>query len=537
MRSLPLRIALLALVPALIGPGSAAALTLQPLGSFAQPTYVASDPGDADVLFVAERQGAIQRVDHGVVGELVDLSSKIGCSATCSGERGLLSIALAPDFDQSGRLFVDYANNGDGKIHVDELVATGPAHDKAALSSLNPLLTVDHADAANHNGGQLQIGPDGFLYVSTGDGGGGNDEFHHAQDPASPLGKILRLDPAAPGPPVVWSLGLRNAYRFSFDSLAGDMTIADVGQGAREEIDFAPSPLPGVVGGQNANYGWNCREGLIAGPGTDAPCASAPADAFAEPAFDYAHDPDPDLGGASRCSIIGGYVVRDPALGDLYGHYLYADYCGGGLRALLLPANAGGPATGDCSLGLAADNPVSFGEDAAHRIYVVEQGGQVARLAGLPPSTCPAPATGPPEGEGPPQGENPQTPGGNPGAGGDGSSGSDGAAANGGGGSGRQAEIPTHIDIEAERNPVERGKRALLTISVSPCKGRRPGTPIGLLRDGRPNGSHLLDRNCVTHSKPLIDAPASFAAIVHAGRGFLPGRSRSLRIRLAPARK
>jgi hypothetical protein len=503
MRSRPLRIALLTLTMGLLGTSGAAALTLEPIGKFAQPTYVTSDPGNPDRLFVVERLGTIQLIEGGTVSQFTDLSSKVGCTTSCTGERGLLSIALSPDFDQSGRLFVDYVNNSDGKIHIDELVATGPGHESADLASLSPLLTIEHRDAANHNGGQLQIGPDGDLYVSTGDGGGSDDQFHHAQDPASLLGKILRLDPDSFGPPAIWSLGLRNPYRFSFDSLTGDLTIADVGQGAREEIDFAPSPLPGLVGGQGANYGWNCREGLTAGLGTDPECATAAPGAFTDPVFEYAHTAIG--GGVTPCAIIGGYVARDSSLGDLYGRYVYGDLCVGELCSIDLAD----PFASDRSEGLLAPGLNSFGEDSCGRLYVVEGGGDVFRLAGTTAADCSAALTPPPPPAPPPaNGTSSQAP----------------------------ALKSSFLAIKAAQRRVEHGKRALLTVRASPCEGR-PGTPVGLLRDGRPNGSHLLDRDCVTHFKPLIREAAGFAAIVHKARGYLPAKSRTLRIRLAPSRK
>ena len=307
-----------------------------------------------------------------------------------------MSIALSPDFATDGKVFVQYTNDEDGTIHVDRLTATGPRHETAAIGSLEPLLEIDHSEEANHNGGQLQFGPDGFLYASTGDGGGSNDQHHHSQDLGSPLGKILRVDPDATGPvtPSIWSYGLRNPFRFSFDALSGDMVIGDVGQGAREEIDFAPAPFPGVTGGEGVNYGWNCREGFIAGPADDLPpgqCAAGfAAGSFVEPVFDYGHNADPDLGG-SRCSITGGYVVRDPALGALLGSYVYSDYCSGAIRTLHLPVSPGADASGDCSLGLKVSKPVSFGEDAGLRLYVVEQGGQIYRFSGQPAASCRCP--------------------------------------------------------------------------------------------------------------------------------------------------
>ncbi len=361
--------ALLWLLAALVaGAGTASALTLQPVGAFDQPVYVTSDPGNANRLLVAERGGAIRLIESGGPPSLfADLSGEVECGSVCQSttERGLMSIALSPTFDEDGRVFAFYANGTDGTLHVVELVSEDPGHDEAAIGTLEPVLELAHAQAANHNGGQLQFGPEGELFVSTGDGGGANGQFQHAQALSDPLGKILRIDPDdPPNAYEVWSLGLRNPFRFSFDRVTGDMAIGDVGQGAREEIDFAPSPLGGLLaGGEGFNYGWNCREGLLPGPATEPACAILPRAAFVDPVFDYPQSPDPDLGG-ERCAVVGGYVVRDPGLGALYGSYVYTDLCSGAIRTLRLPAQAGQPATGDCSLGLRADSPVSFGEDA-----------------------------------------------------------------------------------------------------------------------------------------------------------------------------
>ena len=508
--------ALLLLLP-LLGAGGARALTLEPVGpGFDQPTYVSSDPGDPGRLFVVEREGTIELLEGGVVSQFADLGSEVQCGGGCGGERGLMSIALDPDFDANGRLYADYANDLDGKIHVAELTASGPSHTTATLT--RQLLEIDHSDAANHNGGQLQFGPDGALYMSTGDGGGGNDEFHHSQDPASRLGKLLRLDPEATAPltPEVWSLGLRNPYRFSFDAATGDLAIGDVGQGAREEVDLAPSPFPGVVGGQGANYGWNCREGLIAGPADDLPpgecAADYAADAFVDPVFDYGHSLDPDLGAPNRCSITGGYVVRDPALGDLDGTYVYSDYCSGVIRSLRLPAGAGEAARGDCSLGLRVDHPVSFGEDAANRLYVVEQSGAVFRFAGAPPAGCPVKIPVPPSPPRPPAGG--------------------GQAAGGGTEPAPGATTPTFVGIKAERRRVERGSYAVLTAFVSPCDGRR-GQTIELQRNGSANGSRFLSRACTARFVRRVRGDTAFVATIREGGAYLPGRSRQLTIRLA----
>jgi hypothetical protein len=486
---------------ALLGAGSAQALTLEPVATgFDEPTYVSSDPADPNRLFVVERKGTIQLLENGVVTEFADLSAEVGCGADCEGERGLMSIALSPDFVADGRLFVYYGDDGDGKIRIEELTAF-PDRQSADPTTLKPLLEIDHPDATNHYGGQLQFGPDGALYIATGDGSVQNDEEHNAQNPNSQLGKILRLDLNAPAPAAtIWSSGLRNPFRFSFDRLSGDMVIGDVGQKLHEEVDFAPSPLPGIAGGEGLNYGWNCREGFLLGPTTDPRCATPPVGGFTDPVFDYPHTPDPDLGGSGRCSIIGGYVARDPGLGALYGRYLYADLCSGAIRALQLPAAAGGRAREDCSLGLELNSPVSFGEDAARRLYVVEQGGRVYRLAGLPPATCPPPLPPPPpSGETRPQGK------------------------------------PSIVGIKAQRRRVERGKVALLTVFVSPCDGRR-GQSVELLRNGRLNGSRYLSRACTARFLPRVRRGVTFTAAIREGRGYLPARSRQLTIRLAHPR-
>ncbi len=187
-------VGILAAALTLLGAGSAGAATLQPIGEFDEPVYVTSDPGDASRLFVVERKGRIQLVEDGVQMPFANLEAAVGCGGGCVGERGLLSIALSPDFPQTGRLYVDYANDVSGTIHVEEMLAAGPDHDTADPATLEPLLEIPHGKT-NHNGGQLQFGPEGNLFVSTGDGGGPDDELRNAQDLDSLLGKILRIDP------------------------------------------------------------------------------------------------------------------------------------------------------------------------------------------------------------------------------------------------------------------------------------------------------------------------------------------------------
>jgi hypothetical protein len=227
------------------------------------------------------------------------------------------------------------------------------------------LLSVRHDQAGNHNGGQLQFGPDGKLWLATGDAASGAN----AQDASSLLGKLIRLDPAAPAPEIV-ARGLRNPWRFSFDRATGQLVLADVGDGAFEEINA----------GVAANYGWPCFEGTTrrtSNPGCDSGTAM--------PVLTKNHTSD------GFCSITGGYIVRDPGLPTLLGRYLYSDYCVGELRTVDLGAPAG-----DAATGLRAADVSSFGEDACGRLFVVSLNGPVYRLVDGTPSACTPAPTAPP---------------------------------------------------------------------------------------------------------------------------------------------
>ena len=310
-----------------------------------------------------------------MTSQFADLSS-VGC---CLGERGLLSVAVAPDFDTTGRLYVDYTDEAPGRSTSTKSAQTDAT--APSLETLRSLLTIPHPDETNHNGGQLQFGPDGDLYISTGDGGGGNDEFHNAQNLNSLLGKILRIRPdpggALPytvpaGNPfpgatapydTIWSYGLRNPYRFSFDSLNGNMVIGDVGQDEREEVDFAPATFRRGRRGRR-----QLRLELPRGLHRRArhrPAVRHAAGRAASPnRSSTTRTPRIPTRRRQRCAIIGGYVVRDPSLGALYGRYLYADLCAGDLRSLQLPAEPHRPAQRPTARWASqVDNPVSFGED------------------------------------------------------------------------------------------------------------------------------------------------------------------------------
>jgi hypothetical protein len=233
------------------------------------------------------------------------------------------------------------------------------------------LLRIPHDQQPNHNGGQLQIGRDGFLYAGTGDGGSSGDPSGNAQNttPGPPtvvggvnhdyrLGKLLRIDRAT-GAFSIFAYGLRNPWRFSFDRTTGDLVIGDVGQDRYEEVDFARAP--GI--GAGANYGWNRYEGVHTYPG-NAPAGGAPGTVL--PVIEYPHGP--------ACSITGGYVVRDPALPELAGTYVYGDYCTGRLFGAVLP---GAPQ----ALGLDVPSLSGFGEDGCGRVYAASLAGPVYRLS------------------------------------------------------------------------------------------------------------------------------------------------------------
>jgi hypothetical protein len=460
---------------------TAHALGVQQIGNFDEPIYLSSDPGNAERLFVVERGGTILEIANGQLRPFADVSSKVSC---CEGERGLLSMAPAPDFDASGRFYLYYTGTEEpGEIHLAEMVAGSGG---AALSTLHDVIPpIPHSARANHDGGQVQFGPEGNLFIATGDGGGEKDELHNAQDPASLLGKLLRVTPV-PGvtvAPTVWSLGLRNPFRFSFDRSSGDLWIGDVGQGAREEVDFAAAP--GL--GKGANYGWNCMEGGLPGPATDPQCA-ANAGKFVPPVFEYPHSV-PANGGAHGCAIIGGYVARGPNMGDLFGRYLYGDLCEGDIRSFSPPA----PALTDRSEGLHIGNLNSFGQDSCGRLYAISGSGPVYRLVG-------------PEGNG---SCNPAAPIYQP------------------------AASPSYIAIRTVSRKVKRHRRGLITTWVTPCPGRR-GDPVTLWRGRRRLGTRYLDRACSAHFRPRIDRRSSFRATVKGDSTYLPAISR--RLTLKPVR-
>ncbi len=375
-----MRIALIAgcLIAALATAARADAIALQPVGSFNEPVFVTAPPGDQR-LFVVERPGYIQVIHNGITSQFLDIHDLVDTT----GERGLLSMAFDPSYASNGLFYVFFNDNGTagaalGDIHIDEF-HVGSDPNVANRATRRPVMTISHSSASYHNGGQLQFGKDGLLYISVGEAGDGAN----AQTLANPLGKILRIDPhgGAPGvheippsnpfvgspTPEIWSLGLRNPFRFSFDHLTGDMIIGDVGAGAREEVDFAPSSA-GL--GEGANYGWPDCEGF-----------SGSCGGFTAPVFDYPHN-------APCNAIIGGYVYRGTQIPELAGRYLYTDLCHPELRSMQLGLPL---ASGDRSEGISGpDSPNSFGEDAACNLYVMGSGEVDRIVSSNPPAVAPA---------------------------------------------------------------------------------------------------------------------------------------------------
>jgi glucose/arabinose dehydrogenase len=346
---------------------------LTKLGDFDHPLYVTQAPGDRRDLFVVEETGRARVLTPQGTSStpFLDLHDEV----SCCGEQGLLSIAFAPDYGRSGLVYADYTNRaGDTRVveyhrSSDDPLTVDPSSRRVVLRVVQPF--------PNHNGGLLMFGPDGLLYIGLGDGGSEGDPDRNGQSLATLLGKILRIDPRAHGGrpysvpasnpftnragarPEIYSYGLRNPWRFSFDRLTGDLSIGDVGQDRFEEVD-----LVGRGQGRGANFGWSAFEGFARfNQDQSAPNAVPPV-------LVYSHD--------NGCSVTGGYVVRDASLKSLYGRYLYGDYCAGQLRSF--PAIPGKRATDDRPLGLEVPSLSSFGEDDAGHIYATSLDGPVYRL-------------------------------------------------------------------------------------------------------------------------------------------------------------
>jgi glucose/arabinose dehydrogenase len=342
------------------------------------PLYLTAPPGDLTRLFIVEKTGAIRIIKNGAL--LQEPFLNISGQVTGGMEQGLLGLAFPPDYAASGRFVVHYTDTaGDTKLSVFHVSTNGDLADPA---SEQVLLTVDQP-FPNHNGGQIVFGPDGYLYLGLGDGGGAGDPEGRGQDLSELLGSILRLDvqsgtaytvppdnpfvgqqPAIR--PEIWSYGLRNPWRFSFDPGTGDLYIADVGQDKIEEIDVATSESGA---GRGVNYGWSIMEGSQCLGGGE--CDQA---GLTLPTFEYGRN--------QGCSIIGGYVYRGSELPALQGLYFYGDFCQQWVHSFRF--NTAATEETDWPALRATSPLTSFGVDAAGELYILESSGKVSKIVAAP---------------------------------------------------------------------------------------------------------------------------------------------------------
>ena len=379
--------------------GLAQEITLVPVATGLDSLTEVTNAGDgSNRLFLVEREGVIRILDGDTVlgTPFLDIETRV----RCCGERGLLGLTFHPDYQSNGFFYVNYTNNA-GDTVVSRFSVSG--NPNVANGNSEEILLTVLQDSSNHNGGQIKFGPDGYLYIGMGDGGGSGDPLNRAQNINSMLGKMLRIDvdggfpyaipPDNPyvgiaGLDEIWATGLRNPWRFSFDRASGNMYIADVGQFDIEEINFEPFESPGCV-----NYGWRLMEGSECfNPSSgcqDEPVQGAcnPEDHLELPVLEYVHS-------SGNCSVTGGYVYRGSNVPDLVGRYLYADYCSGRIWAgwgreyrRMGPEAQGGPPLPDplrvwnsTELLNTPYSISSFGEDEDGEVYVVDLGGAVYRI-------------------------------------------------------------------------------------------------------------------------------------------------------------
>ena len=347
-------------------------VALEPVVSgLASPVHLTTPPGDAR-LFVAERPGRVRVVKGGelLATPFIDLGTRV----STGGERGLLSFAFDPGFASNGHVFVHFTDAA-GAIVVERWTAASGA-DVASASTAVPVIAIPHPRYDNHNGGLVMFGPDGMLWLSTGDGGGRGDPDGNAQDLNSLLGKMLRLDvrtlpytipagnPFRGGTsprPELWAWGLRNPWRFDFgdatDSTPALLYVADVGQNAWEEIDVVRADSAGV------NFGWNVREGSHC----FLPSSGCPLAGLLDPVMEYSH--------AEGCSIIGGFVARGVMAPR--GRYFYSDFCSAWVQTLARSAAGWGRLQWEAP---AVGNVLGFGEGADGRQYLLAASGTVYRI-------------------------------------------------------------------------------------------------------------------------------------------------------------
>ena len=339
------------------------------------PTWLTAPPGDRR-LFVTERPGRVRIIENGSTRDLPYLD--IRARVSTGGEGGLLSLAFDPQFDRNGYFYVYYTDLQ--RNIVVERFSAGATPTAANPTSGLVILRIPHPTYQNHFGGQLAFGPDGYLYLAPGDGGGAGDPQGNARNLSSLLGKLLRIDVAgattaqpytipAGNPyrdmagrrPEIWAFGLRNPWRFSFDG--GRLYLPDVGQDRREEVNIVAAGQAGV------DYGWNAMEGTLCHG-----ASTCDRTGLTLPVFEYDHG----TGNANGCSITGGFVYRGRALPELAGRYFYSDFCGGYLKSFL--ANSSGVAEQrDWDID-DIGRVVSFGQDAEGELYLLTGGGAIHKI-------------------------------------------------------------------------------------------------------------------------------------------------------------
>lgn len=353
-------------------PDLAKIVGLEPFATgLSQPVAIAHAPGDAARrLFVAEKTGAVRVVSP--TGSLqpepyLSLKGKV----TSGFEQGLLGIAFHPRFLENRRFFVNYTDTA-GDTRVVEYAAPSAGAAAADPAPVREWLFLDQP-FANHNGGHLAFGPDGKLYIGTGDGGSGNDPRGNAQNPQSLFGKMLRLDvDAAPAAPAIVAKGLRNPWRYAFDRKSGDVYIGDVGQNSWEEVDVLPMSRL-----EDANFGW----AVVEGDGHCVKATTCDASGFVRPVLEY---PTGESGG---CSVVAGYPYRGEAMPELHGVFFYSDYCTAFIRSFRWDASAAVDRR-DWTQGLAGgkklESVTTFGEDEDGELYLASQEGTVFKFVRKP---------------------------------------------------------------------------------------------------------------------------------------------------------
>jgi glucose/arabinose dehydrogenase len=358
-------------------PATSNSLRLQTVTAvLSSPVFLTAPTGDVGRLFIVE-QGGLIRILNSLDGTpratpFLDVSGLV----VTGGEQGLLGMAFDPNYAANGRFYIHYTNTAGDIVLARYGVSSNPDIANAGAQAI--LKTIAHPTNQNHNGGMLAFGPDGCLYAGIGDGGGIGDPNGNAQNTNSLLGKILRLDPdtgsacgtdnpfanGTGGAPEVWSFGLRNPWRFSFDRSTGVLYIGDVGQNQREEVDAVVGPNAG----RGVNFGWNIMEGFA--------CFNPPSgcnsSGLTPPILDYSHE-------AGACSVTGGYVYRGTLNPAVNGSYFYADYCAGFVRSFQLQGER--PSSQNTWPLLSPGGQItSFGEDARGELYILTQAGGLSRI-------------------------------------------------------------------------------------------------------------------------------------------------------------